>query len=450
MNLTKTGMIVFLALLISAPGLASAQSVPELAKKALAATVSLELQDENGDTLKRGSGFFVRENLIATNFHVIDGTTQGSAKLVNTKTKYSIDGVTGIDEENDLALLSVSVPNITPLCLGDSDAAQVGASIYVAGNPKGFEGTFSNGIISGRRDIATKRDLLQMTAPISRGSSGGPVLNESGEVIGMSTLAYNNLWAQNLNFAVPSKAIQALLARSGETKPLWYGNATVSYSKYMLRGFEKISWEDFEGSIREFTHAIYLDADNAKAYVARGFAKLKLNRHSAAILDYDKAIRLYPNDAKAYARRGVSKEGLGQYSAAILDYNEAIRLDPDDVLAYVDRGFAQERLGQYAAAILDYNEAIRLDPDDVLAYVSRGVAKSGVGEHSAAILDFDAAIRLTPDDANAYYSRGHAWKVLHRSQQAKEDFKAALRRATRANDHILKAAIEEALRQLEQ
>ena len=138
MNLTKTGMIVFLALLISFPGLASAQSVPELAKKALAATVSLELQDENGDTLKRGSGFFVRENLIATNFHVIDGTTQGSAKLVNTKTKYSIDGVTGIDEENDLALLSVSVPNITPLCLGDSDAAPSWGVDLRCRQPKGI------------------------------------------------------------------------------------------------------------------------------------------------------------------------------------------------------------------------------------------------------------------------------------------------------------------------
>ena len=94
--------------------------------------------------------------------------------------------------------------------------------------------------------------------------------------------------------------------------------------------------------------------------------------------------------------------------------------------------------------------AIRLHPDDANAYNNRGLAKLGMGEHSAAIMDFDAAIRLTPDDANAYYSRGHAWKVLHRSQQAKEDFKAALRRATRANDHILKAAIEEALRQLEQ
>ena len=450
MNLTKTGIIVFLALLLSASSFASAESVPQLVQKVLAATVSLEMQDENGATLKRGSGFFVRENLIATNFHVTDGTTQGSAKLVNTKTKHSIDGVTAIDEETDLALLKVSVPSITPLCLGDSDAVQVGESVYVAGNPKGFEGTFSNGIISGRRDIATKRNLLQMTAPISRGSSGGPVLNESGEVIGMSTLAYNNLWAQNLNFAVPSKAIQALLARSGEAKPLWYGNATVSYSKYMLRGFEKISWEDFEGSIREFTHAICLDADNAKAYVARGFAKLKLNRHSAAILDYDKAIRLDSSNIAAYAGRAVTREQLSQHAAAILDYNQLIRLYPNDAKAYALRGVSKEGLGQYSAAILDYNEAIRLDPDDVLAYVDRGFAQEILGQYAAAILDYNAAIRLTPDDANAYYSRGHAWKVLHRSQQAKEDFKAALRRATRANDHILKAAIEEALRQLEQ
>ena len=73
MHFTKTGIIVFIALVLTTPSRTSVQSVPELAKEALAATVSLEMQDEHGDTLGRGSGFFVRPNLIATNFHVIDG-----------------------------------------------------------------------------------------------------------------------------------------------------------------------------------------------------------------------------------------------------------------------------------------------------------------------------------------------------------------------------------------
>ena len=173
MNHKPQLVVLSLVFVLFAFTFASAQSVPQLAQKALAATVFLTMQNENGDTLKYGSGFFVRENLIATNFHVIDGATQGGARLVNKTTTYFIEGVTAIDEENDLALLKVTVPGITPLDLGDSDAVQIGETVYVAGNPLGFEGTFSDGIISGRRDSSTKKERLQMTAPISPGSSGG-------------------------------------------------------------------------------------------------------------------------------------------------------------------------------------------------------------------------------------------------------------------------------------
>ena len=211
MNPKTRSIILALFFLLSAPSLASAQSVPELAQKALAATVSLEMQDENGDTLKRGSGFFVRRNLID---------------------------------------------------LGNSDAVQIGETVYVAGNPLGFEGTFSDGIISARRDSAGKKERLQMTAPISPGSSGGPVLNRKGEVIGVSTSLYNPLFGQNLNFAVTSKALQALLAQSGLPKPLPY-RAAASYFTYLLRGYERNLSGDFEGALREFTHAIRLDPDGA-------------------------------------------------------------------------------------------------------------------------------------------------------------------------------------------
>ena len=146
----------------------------DIAEKALAATVYLEMKDKNSKTLGIGSGFFVKPNLIATNYHVIEGAAKGTAKLVGKYTTYNIEGVTATDKTNDLALLKVIAYGIKPLSLGDSDAVRIGATVYVAGNPKGLEGTFSDGIISSRRDKDTK-ERLQMTAPISPGSSGGPV-----------------------------------------------------------------------------------------------------------------------------------------------------------------------------------------------------------------------------------------------------------------------------------
>ena len=199
--------------------------------------------------------------------------------------------------------------------------------MYVAGNPLGLEGTFSDGIISGRRDSAGKKERLQMTAPISPGSSGGPVLNRKGEVIGVSTSLYNPLFGQNLNFAVPSKALQALLAQSGLPKPLPY-RAAASYFTYLLRGYERNLSGDFEGALREFTHAIRLDPDGAAGYFLRGITKAALGKLSAAITDYDEAIRLDSTDANAYVYRGIAKAALGKLSAAIVDYDEAIRLNP--------------------------------------------------------------------------------------------------------------------------
>ena len=433
----KTRLIILsLVFLLSAPSFALAQSVPELAQKALAATVSLEMQDENGDTLKRGSGFFVRRGLIATNFHVIDGAAKGYAKLVNTATTYPIEGVTAANEANDLALLKVSAHGINPLDLGKSDAVQIGETVYVAGNPLGLEGTSSDGIISGRRDSAGKKERLQMTAPISPGSSGGPVLNRKGEVIGVSTSLYNPLFGQNLNFAVPSKALQALLAQSGRPKPLSY-RAAASYFTYLLRGQERILSGDFEGALREFTHAIRLDPDDAGGYFLRGITKAALRKHSAAIVDYDEAIRLDSTDALAYVYRGIAKRRLGRYSAAILDYDEAIRLDPNDALAYYNRGIAKRNLGQHSAAIVDYDEAIRLDSTDASAYYNRGIAKRNLGQHSAAIADYNAAIRLDTNDALAYHNRGYDKAQLGQHSAAILDYDEAIRLdSTDANAYV--------------
>ena len=209
-------------LLFSMINAAPAQTIlpaEDIAEKALAATVYLEMQDKNGKTLGIGSGFFVKPNLIATNYHVIEGAAKGTAKLVGKYTRYKIEGVTATDKTNDLALLKVTASPIKPLPLGDSDTIRIGETVYVSGNPKGLEGTFSDGIISSRRDRYTK-ERFQMTAPISPGSSGGPVLNRKGEVIGVSVAVHRDLDAQNLNFAIASKYLKKLLEQSKSTKPL--------------------------------------------------------------------------------------------------------------------------------------------------------------------------------------------------------------------------------------
>ena len=334
-----------------------AQTAPEISEKALAATVYLEMQDSNGLPLGLGSGFFVRDNLIATNYHVIEGAARGRAKLVGQFSTYTIEGVTATDKTNDLALLKVTVYGINPLPLGNSSDVKIGETVYVAGNPKGLEGTFSDGIISSHRDPYTKKHL-QMTAPVSPGSSGGPVLNSKGEVIGVSFMTL--VGGQNLNSAIPSRYLTELLTESTPAKPLAEGNRSISAKTYFTWGNTKAGLGDYKGAIADFDNAIRLKPDHANTYNNRGIAKDNLGQHSAAIADFDSAIRLKPDHANAYLYRGVAKSKLGQHSAAIADFDNAIRLKPDHASAYFNRGFVKGLLNRISEAKRDARTALRL------------------------------------------------------------------------------------------
>ena len=191
------------------------QTPQQIAKNALAATVLIVMEDTKGQPLSTGSGFFVARGIIATNLHVVEGVFNGYVKRVGMDKTYRIEGIVAMDSLQDLALIRVSDVNSSVLSLSSSDTVQVGESVYVAGNPIGFlEGTFSNGIVSGVREFRVGSERIQITAPISKGSSGGPVINNKGEVIGVAVSTITA--GQNLNFAIPSSYLIELLNKVTE------------------------------------------------------------------------------------------------------------------------------------------------------------------------------------------------------------------------------------------
>ena len=190
----------------------------QIAQKALASTVLILTTDATGDPMALGSGFFISDDQIVSNWHVVEGATTAYALSVDEKTRYKIEGIIAMNPKQDLVILKVSGEG-SPLPLGDSNIAQIGESIYVTGNPKGWTGTFSIGVISSfQMRYAGKR--IQITAPISPGSSGGPVLNDKGEVIGVVYAVHSGPDAQNLNLAIPVNYLKALLKRVGSPIPL--------------------------------------------------------------------------------------------------------------------------------------------------------------------------------------------------------------------------------------
>ncbi len=234
---------------------ATAQTPQQIAQKAFRSTVLLVMEDANGQPLSLGSGFFVKDGQIATNLHVVEGAVRGYAKLVGKERKFNIEGYTAIDEKRDLIILKVTSFGAQPILLGNSDFVQVGETVYAVGNPRGLEGTFSNGIISSIRPVGNDK-LIQMTAPLSPGSSGGPVLNRKGEVIGVSVLTIRD--GQNLNFAIPSNYLKFLLTKIGYTKPLSQAKS-VKGQQSLLSDFGNHSVEGVSGG--KFTWVVnYLDS----------------------------------------------------------------------------------------------------------------------------------------------------------------------------------------------
>ncbi len=201
----KKHLLILLVLFTSS--FAFAQSTTEIAKNAIQSTVSIVALDNTSQPLGFGSGFIIDDELIVTNVHVIEGSSSAYVLVNGQEKKYKVDGYLSIDKPNDLVILKVSGLKQKSMVLNQGSIPEIGEKIYAIGNPKGFNGTFSEGIISGIRNF-DKNKVLQITAPISPGSSGGPVLNFKGEVVGVAFATYSE--GQNLNFAIPVEYLIAL------------------------------------------------------------------------------------------------------------------------------------------------------------------------------------------------------------------------------------------------
>lgn len=252
-NLLTAGLLLF--------SLASfGQDAKEIASKTLNATVAIFIQDNSNQLKSLGSGVIIDDNLIVTNFHVVDGSYNGYIKLNNSDNQLKIEGFVNIDSKNDLALIKVSGVTSKGIQINKSMVA-IGESVYASGNPQGLTGTFSNGIVSAIRTLEGK-ELIQITAPISPGSSGGPVVNARGELIGIAVGAYTN--GQNLNFAIPSKYVETLLSTKKELQALKTlfkaGNVGVVKSSIKVQGIElrNIIWGEDEYA-RDFNYQQLLE-----------------------------------------------------------------------------------------------------------------------------------------------------------------------------------------------
>lgn len=260
------------------------QNAKEIAAKTLNSTVSIFMTDNSSQLKSLGSGVIIGDNLIVTNYHVIDGAYSGYIKLNKSDTQLKIDGYLNIDIKNDLALLKVSGNEVRNIIALNEGEIEVGEDVYAAGNPQGLTGTFSDGIVSAIRVIEGK-ELIQITAPISPGSSGGPVVSSSGKLVGIAVGAYTN--GQNLNFAIPAKHVLNLLSSKKEIQPINSlfkpSNPTVPKNSLKVQGIElrNIIWGDDD-------YAHDFDFQQLREFSIKNNTEFTIGKVRLLLLVYDK------------------------------------------------------------------------------------------------------------------------------------------------------------------
>ena len=195
-------------------------NLPALAHQAGRAVALIVCYDSGGNVVKTGSGFFISaDGRLVTNDHVVRGIAHAQAKL-ESGAIYNINGVLAASGDLDIAVLKADARGVEFLAIGDASPPEAGTRIAVIGSPVALENTLSEGIVSAIREEGS---WLQISAPISPGSSGSPVLDPHGRVIGIATLVVTQ--GQNLNFARSCRDLIKILADiAGDATPVAFAS----------------------------------------------------------------------------------------------------------------------------------------------------------------------------------------------------------------------------------
>lgn len=231
-----------------------------------------------------GSGFFISDRLIVTNFHVAVGAYSIFAKFAGSEREFQIEGVEAFDIRNDLVLLRVGCEGI-PLRVGDSDSVQEEDVICAVGYPDGVA-KINHGIVNGTQCCC---DQIQMKINTSVGSSGCPVMNSAGEVIGVDVSGDDVF-----SYAIPSNQLRGLIESKGTTFSLksWHKHPYVRAFIETKEGDMKKQIELYEDAVIHYNLAIDLNPVFAKAYAGRAEAKFGVRAFDEGFSDILRVLRL--------------------------------------------------------------------------------------------------------------------------------------------------------------
>jgi len=218
-----------------------ALTTAQIAKKVSPSVVVIQGKTDSGHVL--GSGFLVsKDGKIVTNLHVIRDMKTANVQLANGKTFDSVS-VLGTDEDHDLAIVQIASFDLPVLDLGNSDVLTVGEPLVIVGSPRGLEGTVTAGILSSVRDLGDGFKVLQTDATVNPGNSGGPLVNNRGQAVGVVSFKLRS--AEGVNFAVPIKYVRGLQGNLQKPMSLEQMRKTLAPPVHGSQGYSELTGKVF-------------------------------------------------------------------------------------------------------------------------------------------------------------------------------------------------------------
>lgn len=404
------------------------ERLPSLIKRIQPAVATVITYDADGNPLGQGTGFFIsRQGHLITNYHVLEGFSTAVIKTNNGR-RFTIKGVVAQDAEADLIEVLVDISDTAVHALRVTEVVPpVGERVIVVGSPLGLSQTVSDGIVSAIRNIKGVGRIIQITAPISEGSSGSPVVNVRGEVVGVATLQFRE--GQNLNFAIPGQRILGL----GFSKRLPESRAKgqIGRQKHKSTKAPKLDLEQLllrkaQEDLPNYLRAVSLRPNDAEAHTKLGWTYYYLNRYEDAIQSFKRAVQLQPNSLIALSMLGTIYGNLGRYTDSFEYCQKALRLKPENPDVLVDLSRAYVGLGQTEEAIEAAKKAVQIDPDSSHAHVQLGLIYVDLGRYKEAAMAFEFATSIATEYAPGFYSLAWTYYTLGRHEDAEAKYKRAL------------------------
>jgi tetratricopeptide (TPR) repeat protein len=388
-------------------------SAQEIFKGVSPSVMVVESLDGEGSAVAFGSGVVIAPGRVITNRHLIEDGA--SFRLEHGGAKWPAKLVS-VAPDHDLAELSVAGLVAPAVVVRDSSSLAVGERVYAIGAPEGLELTISEGLISGLRDFDNAR-VIQTSAAISPGSSGGGLFDSEGRLVGITTFYLEE--GQSLNFALPAEWTLALDRQpENPSPPTNQDSAEFQALVWCEIGYQAALANEFRAAARAFHKAVEMKPDLAAAWAGMGVVYVSLGQFGKAVSAGREAVRLAPQDARAWLALGDGYGGLGDYEKQLKAFQEAIRAEPGFELAWQLLGSAYGALGQPEQEVSAEQQALRLKPDDELAWLRLADAYASLREYGKAVSASREAVRLKPDDADGWFSLGLYYGFLGQRTKA--------------------------------